>query len=346
MKTHTFYASGENTTDFLTSKDDGHLHHAELANLAAMARSIFHQVGATEVTHPELTTLVSFNGTNGDEPCGGLIADAHGDLFGTTTGGGAYGDGTVFEIAKTAHGYASTPTTLVSFDGTNGARPFGSLIADAHGDLFGTTVPAARLRRTRRRGHGVRDRQDCSRLRQHPHHPGQLRHRQRCESDRQPDRRRPRRPIRHNSDGGANGATSMRHGVRDRQDRPRLRQHPDYPGQLQRHANGANPYAGLIADAHGDLFGTTVAAGRTAMTARCSRSPRPPTATPAPPPLWSALTAPTVREPVRQLDRRRPRRLVRHSRLRRGGRAHGTVFEIVKTAHGYASTPTTLVSFN
>ena len=68
-----------------------------------------------------------------------LIADAHGDLFGTTVRGGANGDGTVFEIAKTAHGYASTPTTLVSFNGTNGADPTGSLIADAHGDLFGTT---------------------------------------------------------------------------------------------------------------------------------------------------------------------------------------------------------------
>ena len=50
-----------NTTDFHTSKDAGHLHHAELANLAAMARSIFHQVGATEVTHPELTTLDKTN---------------------------------------------------------------------------------------------------------------------------------------------------------------------------------------------------------------------------------------------------------------------------------------------
>ena len=54
--------------------------------------------------------------------------------------GGANGDGTVFEIAKTAHGYASTPTTLVSFNGTNGAYPYGSLIADANGDLFGTTA--------------------------------------------------------------------------------------------------------------------------------------------------------------------------------------------------------------
>src|SRR5215831_13818020 len=78
-----------NTIDFHTSKDEGHLHHAELANLAAMARSIFHQVGATEVAQPELTTLASFNGANGVGPSkAGLIADAHGDLFGTTSLGG------------------------------------------------------------------------------------------------------------------------------------------------------------------------------------------------------------------------------------------------------------------
>ena len=78
MKTQTFYASGEDTTDFHTSKD---LHHAQLANLAAMARSIFQQVGATDVAQPQLTTLVSFNGANGALPPEGPIADAHGDLW-------------------------------------------------------------------------------------------------------------------------------------------------------------------------------------------------------------------------------------------------------------------------
>jgi hypothetical protein len=97
-----------------------------------MARSIFHQVGATEVAQPELTTLVSFNGANGANPRGSLIADAYGDLFGTTEGDGVHNWGTVFEIAKTAHGYASSPTILVSFNvnGANGAVPQGSSIAD------------------------------------------------------------------------------------------------------------------------------------------------------------------------------------------------------------------------
>ena len=45
----------------------------------------------------------------------------------------------MFEIKKTATGYASAPTTVVSFSGTNGGEPFASLIADANGDLFGTT---------------------------------------------------------------------------------------------------------------------------------------------------------------------------------------------------------------
>lgn len=42
----------------------------------------------------------SFNGANGSEPYGGLIADAKGDLFGTTQTGGADGDGTVFDIVS------------------------------------------------------------------------------------------------------------------------------------------------------------------------------------------------------------------------------------------------------
>jgi hypothetical protein len=86
---------------------------------------------------PTLTTLVSFNVTNGYSPDSTLIADAAGDLFGTTYSGGAYNDGTVFEIVKTGGGYASTPTTLTNVP--NATAPLGGLIADAAGDLFGTT---------------------------------------------------------------------------------------------------------------------------------------------------------------------------------------------------------------
>ena len=49
----------------------------------------------------------------------GLIADAAGDLFGTTTAGGSYGYGTVFELVNDGGG-AYTPVTLLSFNGANG----------------------------------------------------------------------------------------------------------------------------------------------------------------------------------------------------------------------------------
>jgi uncharacterized repeat protein (TIGR03803 family) len=95
------------------------------------------------------TTLVSFcsllNCADGRQPYGGLIADASGNLFGTTADGGTGANGgTAFEIVKIAGGYASTPTTLVSFCAlggicADGASPAAGVIADADGNLFGTT---------------------------------------------------------------------------------------------------------------------------------------------------------------------------------------------------------------
>ena len=86
-----------------------------------------------------ITTLASFNGTNGDDPYGGLVEDSSGNLFGTTADGGANGDGTVFEVAAGS----DTITTLVSFNGTNGTTPMAGLVEDSNGNLFGTTNRAA-----------------------------------------------------------------------------------------------------------------------------------------------------------------------------------------------------------
>jgi uncharacterized repeat protein (TIGR03803 family) len=90
-----------------------------------------------EVAHGSgtITTLVSFNGTNGSGPIAGLVIDSSGNLFGTTIGGPNCADGTVFEMA---HG-SSTITTLALFNGTNGFYPSG-LIMDSRGNLYGTTV--------------------------------------------------------------------------------------------------------------------------------------------------------------------------------------------------------------
>jgi uncharacterized repeat protein (TIGR03803 family) len=83
----------------------------------------------------KVTNLASFDGTHGSEPLAGLLLDAQGNLFGTTSAGGTSDLGTVFELRAGANAV----TTLFSFDKTNGPSPLGSLISDGHGHLFGTT---------------------------------------------------------------------------------------------------------------------------------------------------------------------------------------------------------------
>ncbi len=89
------------------------------------------------------TVLHSFPATGGDGeiPYAGLRRDKKGNLYGTTTYGGAYcegeyGCGTVFKIDPTG-----TETVLYSF-GTyyeDGTGPYSRLIGDGTGNLYGTT---------------------------------------------------------------------------------------------------------------------------------------------------------------------------------------------------------------
>src|ERR1017187_8845912 len=82
-----------------------------------------------------LTTLHSFNGTDGEGPVAGLVQAANGTFYGTTYGGGANGGyGTVFKITPTG-----TLTTPHSFNGTDGDQPYAGLVQAADGDFYGTT---------------------------------------------------------------------------------------------------------------------------------------------------------------------------------------------------------------
>jgi uncharacterized repeat protein (TIGR03803 family) len=83
-----------------------------------------------------ISDLAQFDGTNGSEPYGGLVMDSSGNLYGTTSAGGANSDGTVFEVAAGS----GTITTLTSFDGTDGALPQAGLIMDSSGNLYGTAA--------------------------------------------------------------------------------------------------------------------------------------------------------------------------------------------------------------
>src|SRR5579872_5143050 len=81
-----------------------------------------------------------FAGSNGANPFGGVTFDSSGNLYGSTSGGGKTGLGTVYEISPGGNNQA-TQTVLYNFTGTNedGANPRGDLIFDPAGNLYGTT---------------------------------------------------------------------------------------------------------------------------------------------------------------------------------------------------------------
>ncbi len=81
-----------------------------------------------------LTTLHSFDSTDGANPFGGLVQATDGNLYGTTSAGGANNDGTVFKITM-----GGTLTTLHSFDGMDGETPYGVLVQATDGNFYGTT---------------------------------------------------------------------------------------------------------------------------------------------------------------------------------------------------------------
>lgn len=83
--------------------------------------------------------LFSFQGKKRSFPAGHLIFDAAGNLYGTTGEGGAYGDGSVFELSPTPDG-GWTEQVLHSFNFTNGQYPYANLIFDSVGNLYGTTL--------------------------------------------------------------------------------------------------------------------------------------------------------------------------------------------------------------
>lgn len=86
------------------------------------------------------TVLHYFNEKNGCQPYAGLIFDAHGNLYGTTICGGTSGGGTVFELSPNANG-KWTEKVLHSFGTSDrlGYSPYAGLIFDAAGNLYGTT---------------------------------------------------------------------------------------------------------------------------------------------------------------------------------------------------------------
>jgi hypothetical protein len=85
--------------------------------------------------------LYSFKGGTKDGlgPVAGIVFDATGNIYGTTSGGGQFNVGTVFELVARVGKGGYQEKILWSFNETDGSEPFGSLVLDTAGNLYGVT---------------------------------------------------------------------------------------------------------------------------------------------------------------------------------------------------------------
>jgi uncharacterized repeat protein (TIGR03803 family) len=142
------------------------------------------------------TVLHSFKGTDGSVPHAGVVFDAAGNLYGATLGGGSAGNGTVYKLTPSAAGW--TETVLHNFTGApDGKAPYATPILDGAGNLFGTTYG-----------------------------------------------------------GGAHNQGS----VYEVTSQPSVTEHVLY--SFRGSADGSEPFAGVILDSSGNLYGTTSAGGK------------------------------------------------------------------------------------
>lgn len=110
----------------------GRIQWGRIALAAGIFAFIF--ISARGARGQSYSVLHSFTGgSDGGNPEGGLVADSAGNLYSTTSHGGASGDGTVFKMTPTG-----VETVLHSFSGSNGRLPVAGLARDSAGNLYGT----------------------------------------------------------------------------------------------------------------------------------------------------------------------------------------------------------------
>jgi uncharacterized repeat protein (TIGR03803 family) len=105
--------------------------------LIVLAGALMLPAGA--VAASKYKVLYRFKGLDGVSPTASMVFDAAGNLYGTTGGGGSYDLGTVFKLTPNADG-SWTESVLHSFSGSDAYYPVNGVIFDAAENLYGTTL--------------------------------------------------------------------------------------------------------------------------------------------------------------------------------------------------------------
>jgi uncharacterized repeat protein (TIGR03803 family) len=122
-------------TSGLVRDSDGNLYGAFALTKLPAPGGVVYKINATN----QYSVLHQFRfNADGFDPQPGLVLDAAGNLYGTTTEGGPANSGVIYKIDSTG-----AETVLYQFPGgTKGSYPYGGVIADAAGNLYGTTLDA------------------------------------------------------------------------------------------------------------------------------------------------------------------------------------------------------------
>jgi uncharacterized repeat protein (TIGR03803 family) len=137
---HTFAGTdGSFSTSGLSADAAGNLYGTTQIGGASNAGVVF-RLSPTE-NGVKYTVLYTFTGgADGGNPLGTLVFDSQGNAYGTVSSGGTAGLGAVYKLTPVENGKPWSESVLYSFQGgSDGQIPFGEVVFDAAGNLYGTT---------------------------------------------------------------------------------------------------------------------------------------------------------------------------------------------------------------
>jgi uncharacterized repeat protein (TIGR03803 family) len=119
----------------------GNLYGTTLGGGTSDGGSIFELIRAADGNFTEkILHSFAFNGADGVNPYGALVADSSGNFFSTTSGGGLYGWGIVFELSPATGGWTEKILHDFNYNGEDSVQPTSGLALDAAGNLYGSAA--------------------------------------------------------------------------------------------------------------------------------------------------------------------------------------------------------------
>jgi uncharacterized repeat protein (TIGR03803 family) len=144
MMLHSFTNSGADggypAAGLVMDASSGNLYGTTNQGGAYAVGIVFELVNSAGTYNERILHSFTNSGGDGGYPYAGLLMDGSGNLYGTTTNGGASGAGTVFELVNSSGSYSEAVLYSFTNSGGDGGYPYAGLLMDGSGNLYGTTI--------------------------------------------------------------------------------------------------------------------------------------------------------------------------------------------------------------